>query len=146
MSILNHLKDLVRPDGDEYDDYDEDMTSAWALPAEAPVRSAGDRELRIRTTTQLKVVLARPRTLEEIPAVADDLKSMMTVILNIEGVEREIARRILDTISGAAYALDASISRIASNTYMILPFNVELEGDLMNELTSSGLLGCDLDF
>ncbi len=142
-NILNRFKTIV---GGEAEDYDEDMTSAWTRRDGEPDRGYSDREVRVRTTTQLKVVLAQPHSLEEVPAIADDLKSSMTVILNIEGLDREIARRILDTVSGAAYALDAGISRIAANTYMILPYNVECEGNLMNELTSSGLLGTGLDF
>lgn len=136
-NILNRFKTIV---GGEAEDYDEDMTSAWTRRDGEADRGYSDREVRVRTTTQLKVVLAQPHSLEEVPAIADDLKSSMTVILNIEGLDREIARRILDTVSGAAYALDAG------NTYMILPYNVECEGNLMNELTSSGLLGTGLDF
>ena len=64
----------------------------------------------------------------------------MTVVLNVETLDRDLARRMLDVLSGAAYALDARISKIASATYMVLPYNVEFEGDLMNELTSRGIL------
>ena len=143
MSLLESFKNRLYPVADENEE--EDMTSAWAVTSAARSRGA-DREVSIRTTTRLKVVVAQPRRLEDVPAVADDLKDMMTIILNMEGVERETARRILDTISGAAYALDAGISRIASNTYMIVPYNVNFEGDLMSELTSSGLLSGGLHF
>lgn len=144
MNLVTNLKNWIRPGAEEAEE-DEDMTSAWAQPAGG--RSAGtDREVRIRTTTQLRVIVARPRRLEDVPAVADDLKSMMTVILNVQGLDRDTSRRILDTLSGAAYALDASISRIAADTFMILPFNVEMEGELMDALNSSGLLRVDSPF
>nr|WP_325196257.1 hypothetical protein [uncultured Oscillibacter sp.] len=58
MSILNHLKNLVSPEAE--DDYEEDMTSAWALPAESSARRSADREVRIRTTTQLMFTEQRP--------------------------------------------------------------------------------------
>ena len=103
-------------------------------------------ELSSRTTTRLKVMIAQPRRLEDLPAVADELKEGMTIILNLETLERDLIRRILDVLSGVAYGLDASVSRIASNTYMIVPFNVEFEGSLMDELTNSGVLGGGLDF
>ena len=146
MSMMDNLKRWVRP-GDGYDD-DEDMTSAWALSerSEDRPRVRSGREVSIRTTTQLRVMIAQPRRLEDVPAVADELKEGLTIILNLEHQERETVRRILDVLSGVAYGLDATISRIASNTYMIVPFNVEFEGGLLDELTSSGVLGGKLEF
>ena len=145
MSFMDNLKRWTRSE-DDYDD--EDMTSAWALPERSGDRPRvrSDREVSIRTTTQLKVMIAQPRRLEDVPAVADELKQAMTIILNLENLDRETIRRILDTLSGVAYALDATISRIAANTYMIVPFNVEFEGSLMDELANSGVFSRDLDF
>ena len=94
------------------------------------------------TTTGATVIYG----LEDLPAVADDLKSMMTVVLNVENLDRDLARRVLDVISGVAYGLDAGISRVASNTYMILPYNVEFQGGLVDELKSSGILRRDAEF
>lgn len=146
MSMMDNLKRWARP-GDGYDD-DEDMTSAWALSerSENQPRVRSGREVSIRTTTQLRVMIAQPRRLEDVPAVADEVKEGMTIILNLENQEREMVRRILDVLSGVAYGLDATISRIASNTYMIVPFNVEFEGGLLDELTNSGVLGGKLEF
>ena len=143
MSLMENLRQWAHPDLDEDD---EDMTSAWALAERTEERPRSGREVSIRSTTRLKVMIAQPRRLEDLPAVADELKEGMTIILNLETLERDLIRRILDVLSGVAYGLDASVSRIASNTYMIVPFNVEFEGSLMDELTSSGVLGGGLDF
>ncbi len=143
MSLMENLRQWAHPDLDEDD---EDMTSAWALTERTEERPRSGREVSIRTTTRLKVMIAQPRRLEDLPAVADELKEGMTIILNLETLERDLIRRILDVLSGVAYGLDASVSRIASNTYMIVPFNVEFEGSLMDELTNSGVLGGGLDF
>ena len=140
---MEKLRQWADPDLEEDD---EDMTSAWALTERTEERPRSGREVSIRTTTRLKVMIAQPRRLEDLPAVADELKEGMTIILNLETLERDLIRRILDVLSGVAYGLDASVSRIASNTYMIVPFNVEFEGSLMDELTSSGVLGGGLDF
>lgn len=141
MSMMDNLLRWARPADAEEED--EDMTSAWALPErrEDRARNRSDREVSIRTTTQLKVMIARPGRLEDVPAVAQELKEGMTVILNLENQDREMIRRMLDIFSGVAYGLDATVSRIASNTYMIMPFNVEFEGSLMDELANSGVLG-----
>lgn len=141
MGFVDNLKRLIRPE-DAYEE-DEDMTSAWAVPAGGSRRETLRKEVSIRTTTQLHVSIAQPRSLQELPAIADDLKAMMTVVLNVQELERDLARRVLDVLSGVAYALDANISRIAKDTYMILPFNVEFQGGLVDELESSGLLGLD---
>jgi cell division inhibitor SepF len=145
MSIVDNLKRWIRPEDEGYDE-DEDMTSAWAVRSGRSPRESERKEVSIRTTTQLRVAIVQPRGLEDLPAVADDLKSMMTVVLNVENLDRDLARRVLDVISGVAYGLDAGISRVASNTYMILPYNVEFQGGLVDELKSSGILRRDAEF
>lgn len=142
MSIVDNLKSWMHPE-DEDEDEDEDMTSAWASSEKGNFHDSERKEINIRTNTQLKVIVAQPQKLEDIPDLADDLKRSMTLVLNVETLERDLARRILDILSGVAYALDANITRIASNTYMILPFNVEFEGGLMDELENSGVLHAD---
>lgn len=144
MNLMDNLKQWVHPGLDEDDE--EDMTSAWALNGQASDRPRSGREVSIRATTRLRVMIAQPKRLEDAPAVADELKEGMTVILNLEQLDRDLIRRILDVLSGVAYGLDATVSRIASNTYMIMPYNVEFEGSLMDELTSRGVLGSGLDF
>ena len=140
MNIVENLKQWIRPDGD-YDE-DEDMTSAWAQSGtDRSRRESARKEVSIRTITRLKVLIAQPRGLDEVPGISDEIKEMMTVILNVEQLDGELSRRVLDALSGVAYGLDASISRIATNTYIILPYNVEFEGGLMTELESRGLLG-----
>lgn len=138
-SIVENLKSWIHP-GEDGDEDEEDMTSAWASVDRGGRAESERKEVSIRTSTELRVIVAQPKGLEDVPGVADDLKRSMTVVLNVASIDRDIARRILDTVSGAAYALDATITRIASGTYMILPFNVEFEGGLMNELTTSGVL------
>jgi cell division inhibitor SepF len=141
MSIVDNLKRWMHPEDEEdVDVEDEDMTSAWATTGRSDFKESEKKEVSIRTTAQLKVLVCQPKKLEDVPGVADDLKRGMTIVLNVETLEREVARRILDVVSGVAYALDANITRIASNTYMILPFDVEFEGGLMDELTNNGIL------
>ena len=140
MEWMEKLRRWTGKDEDE-----EDMTSAWTLP-EGDRQPRSDREFSVRATTRLRVTIAQPKRLEDVPAVAEELKAGMTVILNLEGVDRAPMGRILDVLSGVAYALDAAISRIAANTYMIVPFNVEFEGGLMDALTSGGVFDSELEY
>ena len=72
--------------------------------------------------------------------MADELLKRHTVVLNLEKTEKEVSRRIVDFLSGVAYANNGKIKRIATNTFIITPYNVDLTGDdVLDELENSGL-------
>ena len=71
--------------------------------------------------------------------IADHLKDKRTVVLNLESTNKDVARRLIDFLSGVAYAGEGKIKKVAANTYMITPYHVELEGDLIDELENNGL-------
>ncbi len=98
-----------------------------------------DRVVNIHTTTQLQVVLVKPERYENSTEIADHLKEKRTVVLNLESTNKDAARRILDFLSGVAYTNDGQIKRVANNTYIITPYNVDLQGDLIDELENNGL-------
>ena len=94
----------------------------------------------INTTTQIQVVLVKPDKFEDASSIADHLNSKRTVILNLESASRDTSRRLVDFLSGVAYANDGQLKRVANSTFMITPFNVDIMGDvLIDELESSGL-------
>ena len=88
---------------------------------------------------QLKVVFVKPEQFEAAAVVADHLRERHTVVLNLEQTKKDIARRLVDFLSGVAYAHDGKIKKIAINTYLITPYNVNLMGDLIDELENSGM-------
>ncbi|MBR6556640.1 MAG: cell division protein SepF [Clostridia bacterium] len=98
-----------------------------------------NRVTTINTTTKLQVVLVKPTDFDDAAAIADDLKQSHTVVLNLEATNRDTARRLLDFLSGVAYAISGKIQRIANNTFIIVPFNVGISGDIMDELENSGI-------
>lgn len=98
-----------------------------------------NKVVNIHTTTQLQVVLVKPERYENSTEIADHLKERRTVVLNLESANKETARRILDFLSGVAYANDGQIKRVANSTYIITPYNVDLKGDLIDELENNGL-------
>ena len=95
--------------------------------------------VNIHATTQLKVVLVKPDRFENASEIADQLKDKRTVVLNLESTNKDVARRLIDFLSGVAYAGEGKIKKVAANTYIITPYHVELEGDLIDELESNGL-------
>ncbi len=117
-----------------------------ATPAPRPVftpkrdgRSTDAKVVNINASTQLKVVLVKPERFESAAEIADHLRDKRTVVMNLEKTGKDVSRRLIDFLSGVAYAQDGKIRRIANNTYLITPYNVDLMGDLMDELESNGL-------
>ena len=98
-----------------------------------------NRVVNIHTVTQLSVVLVKPEKYENAAEVADHLKDKRTVVLNLEQTNRDIARRLLDFLSGVAYANEGKIKKVANSTYIITPYNVDIQGDLIDELENNGL-------
>ena len=91
------------------------------------------------TTAQLQVVLAKPESFEEAKAVADNLNEKRTVVLNLESANRDVARRLVDFLSGVAYANGGQFKRVANSTFIITPYNVDVMGDLLDELENNGM-------
>ena len=136
MGIMQSFKNFfVGEDDEEYDDVFEQTNNV--RDPEAHERRS--REVKINTTTTLQIVLARPTDFSEVKSIGDDLNSSKTVLLNLETVKSEDAKRILDFLSGVAYANGADIKMMAQKTFAIMPRNVGFSGvDLMSELESNG--------
>ena len=98
-----------------------------------------NKVVNIRAATQLQVVLVKPEKFDDASAIADHLREKRTVVLNLESTNKEIARRLLDFLSGVAYANEGKIKKVAISTYIITPYNVDILGDLIDELENNGL-------
>ncbi len=133
----------------EYDEYGYADDEADDDYEEEPVRETvrernlGGRNkvVSINATAKLQVGIFKPERFgEETRTIADELMKNHTVVLNLEDTNKDMARRILDFLSGVAYANDGKIKRVATNTYIIIPSNVDLTGDdLLDELENSGV-------
>lgn len=143
MGIFDEIKKLAHPG---YDDEDDDFDTF-----EAPVRKEvfedrrpkqedrRNKVVNIHATTQLKVVLVKPERFETASDIADHLKEKRTVVMNLESTHKDVARRLIDFLSGVAYASEGKIKKVAANTYLITPYSVDIQGDLIDELSSNGL-------
>jgi len=106
-----------------------------------PRDTSPGKVVNINARTQLQVVVRNPTSYgDEVRSIADELLRRHTVVLNLEKTEKDISRRILDFLSGVAYANNGKIKRIATSTFIITPYTVDLTGDdVMDELESNGL-------
>ena len=100
---------------------------------------SGNRVVNINATTQLKVVLVKPERFEDASTIADHLNNKRTVVLNLESTNKEVSRRLVDFLSGVAYANNGQIKRVANSTFIITPYNVDIMGDLLDELENNGV-------
>ena len=97
--------------------------------------SKQNKVVNIHTTTQLQVVLVKPERFDDARPVADHLNSKHTVVLNLEATNKEVSRRLIDFLSGVAYANDGKIKRVSTSTYIITPYNVDYSGtEVLDEL------------
>ena len=141
MNFFDELKRLARP----YEDEDEEtlVDDFDSVPRTGTPRSneleRRNKVVNIHTTTQLQVVLVKPERFENASEIADHLRDKRTVVLNLEQTDKNIARRLIDFLSGVAYANEGTIKRVAVSTYIITPYNVEILGDLIDELENNGL-------
>lgn len=141
MGILDELKKLTHPYDDEDEEY-EDFEEPRERSFDDRRNKAEDRRnkvVNIHATTQLKVVLVKPDRFENASEIADQLKDKRTVVLNLESTNKDVARRLVDFLSGVAYANNGQIKRVATSTFIITPYNVDIMGDLIDELENNGV-------
>ncbi|MBR2410529.1 MAG: cell division protein SepF [Clostridia bacterium] len=93
----------------------------------------------IHTTAKLQVVLKKPERFDEAMAIADELLDKRTVVLNLEATLKDEAGKLHCFLSGVAYANGGKLKKIANNTYIITPYNVDVMGDLLDELENNGM-------
>lgn len=100
-------------------------TKPESAPAPAP---AVERRFSVTNTGAFKLVLIEPKSFEECPKLVDSLKAHKPIIINLEHLSTDVARKIFDFLSGATYALDGNVQKIASNIFVFAPENVDIAG------------------
>ena len=149
MSIGDSMKKLIGIEELEDDDEitEEEVSAARdKIAKQAPKRSpmsetitdkhsasstsvkSGDRRFSVTGTSSFKLVLIEPKTFEECPKLVDSLKGRRPVIINLEKLETEVAKKIFDFLSGATYALNGNVQKVANNIFIFAPENVDIAG------------------
>ena len=114
---------------------EEDDFGFAPMPAAAPATSVSTsgfsgQVLNMSTSNKQEVVLFRPNSFNDTSKAADDLRSRKAVIVNMENVDKAMARRVVDFLSGCVYALDGDVKKIAQSAYLFCPHNMDIVGDL----------------
>ncbi len=132
-------------DDDDYekDDTDEELDEDVVIePASTKTvtEPAPQQKQQTRTGTSVKLdgaalelKVVKPERYDTVPQIADHLLNRRTVVLNLEVTNKETSRRIIDFLSGVAYAIDGRLSKVAVNTYIITPANINVSGEALAE-------------
>ncbi len=89
------------------------------------------RKAQSTDSSAMRMVLVRPEIFSDVAPIADHLKQGKTVVLNLENADGPVARRIVDFLSGAAYAISFKFKPVSNSTFVIIPDNTDFSGDLL---------------
>lgn len=95
--------------------------------------------LSIHTQKQLRVVVMEPKSFEDAQHIADQLKNRRPVIVNLENADRNLAKRVVDFISGTTYALNGNMQKVGNSIFLFVPNNVDISGEMREELSEKGI-------
>ena len=127
-------------DPDVEEDMDPGFSGKQSEPDEAPVKRpfAGKPQQRGKKNMSngMEVCVIKPTGVDDSREIIDTLLSNRTVLLNMEGLDVDIAQRILDYASGATYAIDGNLQKISNYIFIITPANVDISGDFQNLVDS----------
>ena len=82
---------------------------------------------------QVKVIISQPNSFEQSEEICEHLKEKKSIIVNLEYVNKDVARRIIDFISGAVYALDGNIQKISNSIFLVAPYNYEITNEILKD-------------
>ena len=153
MGLLKNLKELVGIE--EIDEVSEEEVSRELKDLKSSGNSfeqqkpEGEREQKgfmqrgeikaslktqgIGSTNPFRLVVIEPRGFEDCPRLVDNLKARKPVIINLENLEQDIARKIFDFLSGATYALNGNVQKVANDIFVFAPENVDIAGNMENK-------------
>ncbi|GMQ59867.1 cell division protein SepF [Vallitalea sediminicola] len=151
--FIDKMMDMMKLN--DYDDYDEDydyedekeeldttsnVSDLKHIKGYSKKKSNATNIVNFQTNVQMEVVVIQPETYDEAQDICDHIKSKKPVIINLDKIDRNIAQRIMDFISGSCYTLNGDLQRVTNNIFLIAPENVDIAGDFREELKSNGII------
>ena len=151
MGLFDKIKNGINPEGPDYDDqdaytqqiqndfndnmYQQQPQQQYQPQQDQYQQPMGDQGMSVSgSNLELKVV--KPERFDNVSQIANHLLNRRTVVHNLEETNKETARRLLDFLSGVAYSINGNLKRVANNTYVITPCNVDVSGDQLKRKDS----------
>lgn len=142
-NLLNKVLNFVGWEVEEemLDENDEVLKEDTLQPQliQTSTKKQQSKVVNIHSTSQFKVVIMQPENFDDAQDICDHLKNKKPVIVNLEELEKDLAQRIIDFLSGSVYALDGSIQKVSGGIFIIAPYNVDVMGDFKDELGNKGV-------
>ena len=135
-AIMNKVWDLfgVDPAADTEDENEYEMEEYEPENEEVEEKRIwGKRNTKVVNmpqVQQIKMVISQPTSFEQSESICDLLKEKKSVIVNLEYVNKDIARRIIDVISGAVHALDGHMQKVSNSIFLIAPYNYDIKNEI----------------
>ena len=124
----NDVDDENIYDADEYEAEDEEVEPRGLFG-----KRNNSKVVSMPQVQQIKMVISQPTSFEQSESICDLLKEKKSVIVNLEYVNKDVARRIIDVISGAVHALDGHIQKVSNSIFLIAPYNYDITNEMARE-------------
>lgn len=131
-SFFDRMKKSDIDEEDDYDDYEVPARTARSNNKVTPMRQPARR-----SNVSMEVCVIKPNSVDDAREITETLLSGRTVILNLEGLDLEVAQRIIDFTSGATFAISGNLQKISNYIFLVTPTSVEISGDLQDLLGTS---------
>ena len=134
--IMNKVLELFT--SEDYEDEEEEVLSSKGYSTDYEEDDEEEEEVKAKVVNmpqvpQIKMVISQPTTFEQSEEICQFLKEKKSCIVNLEYVNKDVARRIVDFISGGVYALDAHIQKVSNSIFLIAPTNYEISNETGRE-------------
>ena len=108
----------------ENQEYEEEDRRIWGRKSKV---------VNMPQTQQVKMVICQPTTFEQSESICSLLKEKKSIIVNLEYVNKDVARRIVDVVSGAVHALDGNLQKVSNSIFLVAPFNYDITNEMARE-------------
>ena len=136
MDTERNEEELEEKDYNENDYYEEDENEEID---DRRFFGKKNKVVSMPQTQQIKMVISQPTTFDQSEEICEFLKDKKSVIVNLEYVNKDVARRIVDFISGGVFALDGHIQKVSNSIFLIAPYNYEITNEMAREEISNKL-------
>ncbi|WP_010252745.1 cell division protein SepF [Acetivibrio cellulolyticus] len=137
--VLNFVGWETEEDEEELIEKEEELKEETEKPQFIQTinkRPSPGKVVNIHSSTQFKVVVVQPENFNDAQDICDHLKNKKPIVINLEGLEKDLAQRIIDFLSGAVYSLDGAIQKVSNEIFIIAPYNVDIMGDFKGEIAN----------
>ena len=145
-AVMNKIWDLFGMDSAEPEEYDEENIYEYDEEDDEVVEDKRlfgrkNKVVAMPQTNAIKMVISQPTTFEQSDEICSFIKEKKSVIVNLEYVNKDVARRIVDFISGGVYALDGYIQKVSNSIFLVAPSNYEITNDMARERSEERRVG-----